>query len=241
MKLGKREPQIDSKRLKLKRYLPDLPSPPQATDWIGAIAAWGQMKNDVLSDCVFAGIGHAIQTFTANTGIGVMSTIPDDEIVELYSEWAGYDPKNPESDQGYFEVDALNHWRKEGFAGHQLLGYADPEVGDITHIKQTILLFGGVYIGLSLPLTAQKEEMWSATNDEPGSWGGHAVWVPSYNPTGPICITWGQPKPMTWSFFRKYTDEAHCLLSQDFMTAQGTGASGFDLAALQADLEAIKD
>jgi hypothetical protein len=59
-------------------------------------------------------------------------------------------------------------------------------------------------------------------NARPGSWGGHCVFVPKYDAQGFTCITWGQPKTMTLAFWKKYCDEAHTLLGQDWLTAKGS-------------------
>lgn len=44
---------------------------------------------------------------------------------------------------------------------------------------------------------------------------------------------------MTVAFWKKYVDEAHTLLSPDWIAAKGA-PSGFNLAQLQADLAMIK-
>jgi hypothetical protein len=44
---------------------------------------------------------------------------------------------------------------------------------------------------------------------------------------------------MTTAFWRAYVDEAHALLSPDWLTAKGS-PSGFDLQQLQQDLSVIK-
>jgi hypothetical protein len=75
-------------------------------------------------------------------------------------------------------------------------------------------------------------------NAAPGSWGGHAVFVPAYDSDGFTCITWGAPKTMTLAFWNEYCDEAHTLLSQDWLSAKGS-PNGFDQAQLLADLKAI--
>lgn len=212
-----------------------MPPPPDFQDWIGAITDWGMMANDNLGDCVFAACGHAIQTWTANT-TGNIVTLPDSDIVGMYSKWAGYNPNDPTTDNGYNEVDCLNNWQQQGFVDHMILGFADPDPGSLEHIKQTILLFGGAYLGLALPMSAQGEDVWSSTSDAPGTWGGHAVFAPSYDKDGIICITWGKPKRMTWNWFNKYCDEAHAILSQDFITGRNFSESGFDLATCKQDL-----
>jgi hypothetical protein len=239
MKLGKKPPKVDAKRLKLGRYLlPGMLPAPSSQDWVGAITDWGMMLNNELGDCVFAGIGHAIQTWSANNS-GTEVTVPDSGILSAYELWAGYDPANPDTDQGAFEVDVLNRWRQEGFQGHALRAYADPDPGNIEHVKQAITIFGGVYLGLALPTSAQSEDVWADTSGEPGTWGGHCVWVPRYDSDGPTCVTWGELKRMTWDWFVKYCDEAHALMSDDFLRPSNFSASGFDLGQLEADLQAL--
>jgi hypothetical protein len=44
---------------------------------------------------------------------------------------------------------------------------------------------------------------------------------------------------MTLAFWKEYCDEAHALLSQDWLTAKGA-PNGFNQAQLLADLKAIK-
>jgi hypothetical protein len=44
---------------------------------------------------------------------------------------------------------------------------------------------------------------------------------------------------MTTAFWRAYVDEAHALLSPDWLTAKGS-PSGFDLDQLKSDLALIK-
>jgi hypothetical protein len=252
MKLGRKAIKTDTRTLALGRYLtPSLPPPPAAKDWTKGITAWGMMLNgpepseprfpDGLGDCTIAGCGHAIQVWTANTGS--MVTVPDATILNYYEQWDGYVPGNPSTDNGGIELDVLNDWQKQGLAGNALMAFADPKPANLTEVRQAIALFGGVYIGLSLPLTAQTQNVWDVVpkggaNAKPGSWGGHCVFVPKYDAKGFTCITWGQLKTMTVAFWNKYCDEAHALLSQDWLTAKGA-PSGFDQAQLQADLNAI--
>jgi hypothetical protein len=242
MKLGRKAIKSDSRTLALRRYLmPSLPPPPAAQDWTKGITSWGMMLNDALGDCTIAGCGHAIQVWTANTGS--MVTLPDTTIENYYEQWDGYHPDDPSTDNGGIELDVLNDWQKQGLAGNALVAFADPKPANLTEIRQSIALFGGVYIGLSLPLTAQNQEVWDVaphggTNSKPGSWGGHCVFVPKYDAKSFTCITWGQLKTMTVAFWNKYCDEAHALLAQDWLTANGA-PTGFNQAQLQADLNAI--
>ena len=243
MKLGRKTIKTDSRTLVLGDYLtPSLPPPPPARDWTKATIDWGMMLNDSLSDCTIAGVGHAVQVWSGN--LGNMVSVDDCTIDNYYARWCGYTPGNPDSDTGGTELDVLNAWQKEGFAGYVLQAFADPRFTSLIEIRQSIALFGGVYIGLDLPITAQKQDVWDVVpnggaNARKGSWGGHCVFVPKYDENSFTCITWGHLKNMTLAFWKKYCDEAHTLIGQDWLSAKGS-PSGFDFAQLQADLSAVK-
>jgi len=243
MRLGRKAIKTDSRTLMLADYLtPTIPPPPASADWTNGITGWGMMLNDQLGDCTIAGAAHAVQVWTANGG-GIV-TVPDATIETVYEQWDGYVPGDPGTDNGGVELDVLNDWQKQGFAGHALVAFADPKPASLVEIHQSIALFGGVYIGLALPLTAQTQDVWDVVpgrgaNSKKGSWGGHCVYVPKYDENGFTCITWGQLKTMTVAFWKKYCDEAHTLLGQDWLTAKGS-PPGFDQAQLMADLHAIK-
>ena len=136
------------------------------------------MLNDSLGDCTIAGVAHAVQVWTANNGS--MVTVPNPTVEKYYEQWDGYVPGQPSTDQGGVELDVLNDWHKQGFDGNPLLAFADPKPANLTEVRQSIALFGGVYIGLSLPITAQTQEVWDVVpkggaKAKPGSWGGHCV------------------------------------------------------------------
>ena len=243
MRLGRKAIKTDTRTLALGDYLtPSLPSPPPAADWTKGITSWGMMLNDTLGDCTIAGAAHAVQVWTANTG-GIV-TLPDSTVKKYYEKWDGYQPGNPSTDNGGVELDVLNDWQKHGFAGNALVAFADPKPISLMEIRQSIALFGGVYIGLALPITAQKQDVWDVApkggaKAKPGSWGGHCVFVPKYDKNGFTCITWGQLKTMTVAFWKKYCDEAHTLLGKGWLATKGA-PNGFNQAQLLADLKAIK-
>ena len=241
-KLGRKAVKRDSRTLRLGRYmLPALAAPPASADWTTGISQWGMMLNDQLGCCTIAGVGHAIQVMTA--AIGKEVTLPDATIQAYYESWDGYDPNDPSTDQGGIEADVLKNWKKKGFGGHGLTAFADVSVSDLTEIEQAINLFGGVYIGTTVT------DQVMATSDDPSKpWdvtagdkidGGHAVFVPKYDADYFYLISWGQIYKMTRAYWAKYVDEAHALLSPDFIAASGLDPQGFNLAQLEADLAAI--
>lgn len=190
------------------------------------------MLNTTLGDCTIAGCGHAVQCWS-----GV--TVPDSTILSYYEKWDGYNPSDPDTDQGGVEIDVLNNWRTSDFAGHKILGYASVSPKNPTHIEQAIYLLGGTYIGVELPVTAQSQTIWDVSptggdDAQPGSWGGHCVWVLGYDHNYLTCVTWGKLLKMTWAFWDTYCSEAYAILSGDWKPPVG-----FDLAQLQADLQIV--
>lgn len=241
MKLGKRAPKLEpGRRLMLAKYTASLPAPPPSADWSGGVTSWGEMLNDNLGDCTIAAVGHAVQVATLAAGSEV--TVSDSDVLTAYEVWDGYNPSDPSTDQGGVEVDVLNAWRQNGFAGHALTAYADPDPGNVNHVKQAIANFGGVYIGLALPLSAQNQEIWDVVTDDgsgntqAGVWGGHAVFCVGYDDTYITFITNGALMKMTWAFWAHYTDESHCLLMADF-----PAPAGVDAATWLADVQAVAE
>ena len=245
MKLGKSAPVHDPRTLLLANYIkPALPPAPvqysYGTD-IGP-SSWGMMDNDKIGDCTCAAAGHLIMEWTSGNGAIVIPT--DDQIVSAYSAITGYDPKTGQNDNGANELKVLSYWRKKGIAGHKIMAYTALEPKNHNHVMQGVYLFGGCYIGMALPKSAQNQLIWSVppggpTGDgAPGSWGGHAVPVIGYDSQGLIVITWGATKRMTWSFWDTYCDESYAIISTDFVNSK-PAKNGFDLAALEQDLKAI--
>lgn len=243
MKLGKQVARHDPRTLLMASYLKLPPIPPSRDYTLKASSNWGMMLNDTLGDCTCAAAGHLTQVWTANASVEV--TTPDDKIRDAYEAVSGYNPMDPNTDRGANEMDVLNYWRKTGIGGRKIQSYMGLEPKNHFHICAAVDLFGGAYIGLALPVSAQTQDVWSVPPGgpsgpgAPGSWGGHAVIIEAYDDHLLTCITWGQKKQMTWSFWDTYCDEAYALLSDDWLSAKGVNPDGFNLAQLQVDLKQV--
>lgn len=242
-KLGKKPPRFDHRTLLMAKYFKPKVALPTAKDWSQKldVATLGMMLNDSLGDCTCAAMGHLVQTWTANSASEI--TVSDQDVLAAYEGACGYNPDDPNSDQGGVELDVLNYWRNTGIGGHKIDAYVALEPHNHDHLKAAICDFGGAYLGVALPETAQGQEIWSVVPHagaagEPGSWGGHAICAVAYDPHFVTVITWGQLLKMTWSFADHYLEEAYAVLSDDWC-ANGKAPNGFDMAALQADLAAL--
>lgn len=248
MKLGKLAAVHDPRVPMLATYrTPALPSPPSAIDWSKGNTQYGMMLNDKEGDCTCAAIGHAIQTWTINSS-GKMLTVPDDMIQTAYSAISGYDPKTGSNDNGAVILDVLKYWQAKPIDSQPLNGFVAVNPGDVNAVKDAIWLFGGIYIGVLLPMSAQTQSIWSQLpgpltgDNEPGSWGGHAIYVVAYDERYLTCITWGVLMKMTWQWFHTYCDEAYALLSTSWVNnvAKSQAPSGFDYATLLADQKVLQ-
>src|SRR5262249_51925011 len=131
------------------------------------------------------------------------------------------------TDDGRDEISVLNYWRKNGVPneGHRILAYAGVDVDRVAHVKAAIAFFGGVYIGVELPLTAQSQEIWDVVPNageqgQPDSWGGHAIPILGYDADYLYVVTWGAVLKMTYAFMAAYVDEVYACISPDFLDAQ---------------------
>lgn len=246
MRLGKSAPRHDPRTLLMAHYLQTtaLPHIPDAQDWSAKVTAWPMMQNNSIGDCTCAAAGHQIQAWTSNSAAQVV--LPDSAILQAYEDVSGYNPTTGQNDNGAVELDVLKYWRTTGIGGRKITAFVALEPDNNNQVMASIYIFGGCYIGVQLPLSAQTQDVWSVPPlgtigvGTPGSWGGHAVPIVAYDPLYLTVVTWGQLKKMTWGFYSAYCDEAYAILSSnDWVNANQIAANGFDLATLNADLQAL--
>jgi len=240
--LGKFPVRTDVRTLSLARYVDStrLPSPPDVFDETSGVGAWPMYANDRIGDCTTAAAAHMIEAWTA-AGRGQAIELPELAVLDAFAHVKRTDPFTGE--EGAVELDVLRYWRATGIGDHRIGAYARVAVHDQRLVETAAWLFGGLYIGLQMPLAAQAQAVWDWTGSlsgpaRPGSWGGHAVDVVRYDRNGLTVVTWGRLQELTWTFWDRYCDEAYCILSDDFLT-KGNAPNGFDLAALEADLALV--
>ena len=247
-KLGKLPVKHDPRTLKLSRFLtkPDLPPAPLTCDWTPKGAPYGMMLNDQLGDCGIAGMGHLEQTWTGNTR---SIWIPPDSLIgQLYQALGGYVPGDPSTDNGTVLLDNLKYWKNTGLydGAHKIGGFASINIASQMEFQLGVYLFGGVYLGVGLPATAQNQTSWSVVpnagpDGEPGSWGGHCVCAMTYDAISATVISWGEKVPMTWDFYHRYFDEAYVVFNEEWLAESGNSPSGFNKPALLAALNSVPE
>lgn len=232
LKLGKLAPRQDSRTLLLSAYLaPTLPPPPASLDYSSRVRTWPMYGNDEYGDCTIAAAAHMVELWSALAGKPKVPTLPS--VVNRYFKLSGG------QDTGLVELDVLNDWRKDPLDRDTILAFAAVNKSNHDHVRQALVLFGGVYIGFEVPANAQtlfeEGKPWDANGG--AIEGGHAVNVVGYDAAGLTVVTWGRTQRATWAWWDEYVDEAWAILPPEFKTHPPVG---FNLAALEADLVALK-
>ena len=212
--LGKHAPKADARRFMLASYTSaQLPAPPAQCDRTYGITDWTPMGNcgedapppgvKVCGDCAYAGIGHMIMAWSMGSTKKPL-ILPDTTIVQAYADGTGYNPVTGLGDNGSNLMDVLEQHRLKGIGGNQNVGHGALDIRNQTQIMQAVYLFGGAYIGVQLPASAEEQTEANLTWTTP--WfspikGGHCVPIVAYTATHLWCITWAKFQAMTWDFF----------------------------------------
>lgn len=245
-KLGKLPAVKNSVSFRLRDYLAlsKLPQAPVTGGHQDLITEHNMFDNDHYGDCVCAEAGHTTIQFNKEAGKTV--NISTDNVLAMYTALTGFNPKDPNTDQGTDMALAAKWRQKTGLADmsdarHTIAAYLAVTPGNIEELKQAIYLFGCVGIGWELPNSAQEQfqedEPWSVV---PGAEieGGHDTGAVGYDENYLYVITWGLVQRVTWEFFSRYMDEGIVYFS-DEMLENGKSLEGFNVTQLTADLKAL--
>jgi hypothetical protein len=238
--LGKKPRRHDPRTIELAKYLPvgAPPIPPATKYYENRLGYWGMLGNDVLGDCVLAAAGHEKMLWSALSGSEVIPS--DAQIVADYSAITGYNPADPNTDQGTVMLDALNYRRNVGMLGRKIDGYAAINLANQEQVCQAIFLFIGIDAGFDFPAVAMDQfnagQPWDVVANDGGIQGGHCVYIAGYDSQYLYCITWGHVQKISWAFWHKYFTEAYCILSPDIFNIHGLTPDGFGVQELRADL-----
>ena len=238
VKLGKNAARHDPRTFDYARYRTGTNAAPAQAHW-GHGLTFPMLGNNQYGDCVEAGFAHMVQIWGDHAGHPFTPT--DDETLGAYTAITGFNPSDPNTDKGTDMLTALGYWQSTGLGGQKITAYAKVNPLDQAQVSETIAWFGGAYVGVQLPKSAQDQvgSEWTVTTGPDataGSWGGHCIPLCGYNQDTIWCVTWGALQKMTWEFFTTYCDEAFVMLSTDWIAASGQSPSNLAWGQLMADL-----
>jgi hypothetical protein len=234
-KLGKLLPQYDRRTLRLSQYLDTtkLRPVPEDDNNYTKLSRMTMARNDELGCCVVSGATHFIQVWSSMAGREVI--LSDNVVERTYFNLTGG------IDSGLNVLEFLRWWKDNSISGHPLGVFVSVNPTNIEQLKIAIHLFGGVFLGLGLPRSAQDKVYWDVVQGGPNSvaysWGGHLVISGRYDKIGNLYVyTWGESIKMSSDFTKCYCDEAYVLLSLDWFKSNHKTPDGFAWRDLKSDL-----
>jgi len=251
IKFGRLPRKADARTFKLSGYLNEanLIPIPKRHNWGKKIKRdkWGHMGNLDANLCTCSAAGHLIMVWTSNTS--GLQRPKDEDIMKAYCDLTDYNPETDARDTGVEALKALKYWRKNGIAGEKIVAFAELEDGNVEQLHRTIYLFGGCYVGLNLPKSAERQynttKRWTMPrvgkkkDTAKGSWMGHMVLVTGYRKDELRVITWGREITMTIDFWKEYAEESYAVFSDAFIHHEKT-PTGLSVDQLLKDIELLK-
>lgn len=240
VKLGKKAVKLDRKgrTIKLASILAqpadELPTPDAfSTDSLAPCPIPLEMLgNDEHGDCVVVAQVNEMERLEACQQLKCLGITKKQTLARYYklghpTYW------NRRPDNGLVMLDALKAWRK-GWTinGHlyKIHAFASVDWQDHNEARVATFYLHGLQAGLALPKSAgdqfAKGLPWAldsnypASQNQRGSWGGHAAHSPEYvdimgiNAVGPVVLTWARRQQITWAWWDTYCDECYAVLDQ---------------------------
>lgn len=240
------KPVTELPKLKLVNYLaPNLPKPP-LTFGHGRLIAPMMLGNDQVGDCAIAGSIEEIRLLNAERGVTVPFTTAT--ALRNYSDITGYDPRNPDTDQGTDMADLYRYRQHVGIiddAGqrHTLSAYVGLTPGNWDELVQALYLFQVAGIGIQCPDYLQEQFAhggpWTPLRGRHDIVGGHYIPAVARSGNSIDILTWGRSIKMTKAFYQRFSNVAVVHFTDEMLNVNGKTIDGVDRAALLADLNAL--
>lgn len=184
--------------------------------------------------------------------------ITREEILRVYMEMSAR--LYGGGDNGAYEIDALNSWRRPEHTfkddkgrpmtidGFVKINHSDPQ-----EVKKALVMSGSKSIALCLGLPAawasQHNMVWDIPEGQGvygrwgvGSWGFHSMTaIANYDEWGVVLpSTWNVPNgKISWRAFATYCSEAYVCIDSVNQWKQRKEAAGFNLKALVSDINNV--
>jgi len=246
LKLGKKPATPDARDLKMSAYLDTatLPTPPASFGLEKLVKVWSMLGNDQYGDCVWAGAAHETLLWDAIGHHDV--AFSDQAVLSDYSACTGFNPDDPNTDQGTDMRVAASYRRKTGIVDssghrHKIGAYLSLAPGNLAHIELAAYLFAATGLGIQFPGSAMDQfnagKPWDYVPHSTIE-GGHYIPIVGKDNSYLYCVTWGKVQPMTFRFFAHYADEAFGYISNEDLV-NGKSPAGFNVTQLKKDLAAL--
>ena len=124
-------------------------------------------------------------------------------------------------------------------AGVKINAFDEVNVSSLSEIQTACAELGPLSAGVNLPAIAQQQfgdgQPWDVVANDGGIEGGHCIVLCGYDAEYLYFVTWGQVQKATYAWWAKYGEEIWCVVSADWVSAQGSDPDGVNLASLGAE------
>lgn len=248
--------------LKLGHFLAGVgtafPSSPPSVDYSAkAISVIENIEgNDQYGDCVFAEDAHYIALLTGNAN--TLYSYTEAQALADYSVETGFNPSDPNSDQGADPIADLNYRVQKGYAdGSHDAGWALVDGSNQSEVEFALSEFGNLKMWLGLPTllvqgmgSLQNGFVWDTSLGPANNANGHCIGAAGFGVTsvlgtpiaataqGVLVMTWGMLGIMTWEALAQWCVPSAggglaVRVSMDWVSkASGITPSGVNAAAL---------
>ena len=252
---GRQPVKHDHRTLRLENYLlaganellaaaAPLPAPPPAVNWGQPIDAWRMYGNDVRGCCEVAAAAELERVWSANGGAELAPT--DDQVLQEYIGFTGYNPQTGANDNGIATLDLLNKWKNVGlFGGRKIEAFVAINPQNTEALKLGISWFGGVFLGVRIFASDERQfdegVIWNRALWPGVLEGLHAIPVPTYDEFLLYPVTWGRFQGATRDWVVNRAEEAYAIVSREFINYahNGQAPNGLNLQQLLADAAAL--
>jgi hypothetical protein len=189
--------------------------------------------NGTYGDCVVAGHVHLSQAVAYENG--GMYAVPEDPAIKTeYFDLTGG------ADTGLVESAFLAAAQSSPILGSQIDVFAPVDHTNLDHIKSAIYLCGGLFLGVSLPQSAEQQfpGLWTVVTGSPII-GGHCIIAIGYDAQGVYLVSWGMVVKATWAWFESYVDEAYAVLYTEQVQQNRGPLKQLDIRRLRANVAAL--
>lgn len=216
------------------------------------VPSYPMYMNDTIGDCTIAALGHLFGAVSVYGGSPEV-LFADPVIESVYSRVGGYVPGDPNTDNGCFCIDVLNDNQANGITdtagvthkveAHAMLGNPADEV----LLLQCLDVFGSVYVGFNVQQQIETEfsqgGVWTWTPGQPVV-GGHCVVLQRRYPPGSMhgileYVTWGARQRADFGWQAGAVEEAHVVVTPEWIQRNGTSVAGLDLQQMLADMQNV--
>ena len=220
-----------------------LPKRPDEFGHEALVSQWNMLANDRVGCCAWSGAAHEVYLWTAEAGARAHITAAD--VVSDYASATGYVPGDASTDNGTDMQAAASYRRKVGIRDaqnkrHTIAAYAALQAGHLDEILTGSWLLGAVGLGVTVGANQEDQFRQGVPWDGlPGANpGGHYVPLVAFRHGLAWVVTWGKLQAVTPAFLQNSCDQALAYLSPDMLRG-GKSPDGFDLAALQSDINLL--